>query len=91
MRRRPRPHQIAAILRQIQDDLTAGLTVPQACRKGGIGLTTYDRRKDLQEDPKSCEQIHIYELEEEARRLKGPVAERALDRRTLQDALGKKP
>jgi len=91
MRKRPRPDQIAAILRQIQADLQAGLNLHQACRKGGIGLTTYYRWKALQENPISSEQAHISELEDEVGRLKQLVAELALDRRMLQDALKKKP
>ncbi len=38
---RPRPDQIAAILRDFQADLDAGLNIHQACRKAGIGPTTY--------------------------------------------------
>ena len=91
MRKRPRPDQIAAILRQIQADLQAGLNLHQACRKGGIGLTTYYRWKALQENPISSEQTHISELEDEVGRLKQLVAELALDRRMLQEALKKKP
>jgi putative transposase len=91
MRKRPRPDQIAAILRQIQADLQAGLNINQACRKGGIGLTTYYRWKALQENPVSSEQIRISELEDEVGRLKHLVAELALDRRMLQEALKKKP
>ena len=37
MRKRPRPDQIAAILRDFQADLDAGLNINQACRKAGIG------------------------------------------------------
>src|SRR5262249_31020281 len=85
MRKRPRPDQIAAILRQIQ----ARLNINQACRKGGIGLTTYYRWKALQEDPVSNEQLRISELEDEVGRLKQLVAELALDRRMLQEALKK--
>ena len=91
MRKRPRPDQIAAIVRQIQADLHAGLNVNQACRKGGIGLTTYHRWKALQENPASSEQLRISELEDEVGRLKQLVAELALDRRMLQEALKKKP
>ena len=91
MRKRPRPDQIAGILRQIQADLQAGLNVDQACRKGGIGLTTYYRWKALQEDPISSEQLRISELGDEFGRLKRLVAELALDRRMLQEALKKKP
>ena len=91
MRKRPRPDQIAAILRNFQADLDAGLNINQACRKAGIGPTTYYRWKALQEDPTSSEQILISELEDEIGRLKHLVAELALDRRMLQEALKKKP
>ena len=91
MRTRPRPDRIAAILRDFQADLDAGLTVGQACRKAGIGPTTYYRWKALQENPVSNEQLRIFELEAEVARLKLLVAELALDRRMLQEALKKKP
>ena len=91
MRKRPRPDQIASILGQIQADLQAGLNINQACRKAGISLTTFYRWKALQENPISSEQLKISELENENGRLKELVAELALDRRMLQEALKKKP
>jgi putative transposase len=91
MRSRPRLEQIASILRQIQADLEAGLNINQACRKGGIGLTTYYRWKTLQENPISNENKKLSELVNENGRLKELVAELALDRRMLQEALKKKP
>jgi putative transposase len=91
MRKRPRPDQIASILREFQADLDAGLSIHQACRKAGIGPTTYYRWKALQEEPVSNEQIRVSELEDEVARLKLLVAELALDRRMLQEALKKKP
>ena len=91
MRKRPRPDQIAAILRDFQADLDAGLSIGQACRKAGIGPTTYYRWKALQENPLSNEQLRVSELEAEVARLKLLVAELALDRRMLQEALKKKP
>jgi putative transposase len=91
MRKRPRPDQIAKILREIQADLDAGLNVHQACRKAGYASTTYYRWKALQENPISSEQIRLLELENENKRLKSLVAELALDRRMLQEALKKKP
>ena len=91
MRKRPGPDRIASILREAQADLDAGLNVNQACRKAGINPTTYYRWKALQEDPVSNEQLHIGELEAEVGRLKALVAELALDRRMLQEALKKKP
>ena len=77
MRKRPRPDQIAAILRDFQADLDAGLNINHACRKAGIGPTTYYRWKALQEDPISNEQLRISELESEVGRLKLLVAELA--------------
>ena len=91
MRKRPRPDQIAKILREIQADLDAGLNINQACRKAGIASTTYYRWKSLQENPASKEQLRVSELEAEVGRLKLLVAELALDRRMLQEALKKKP
>ena len=91
MRRRPRPDQIAAILRDFQADLDAGLNIGQACREAGIGPTTYYRWKALQEDPVSNQQWRVAELEAEVARLKTLVAELALDRRMLEEALNKKP
>ena len=91
MRERPGLDQIAKILRETQADLDAGLNVNQACRKAGIGITTYYRWKALQENPISNEQLRVSELEAEVNRLKLLVAELALDRRMLQEALKKKP
>jgi putative transposase len=91
MRRRPSPDRIAKILREIQADFDAGLNVNQACRKAGYSPTTYYRWKALQENPASSEQICVSELEGEVGRLKLLVAELALDRRMLQEALKKEP
>ena len=91
MRKRPRPDQIAGILRDFQTDLDAGLNINQACRKAGIGPTTYYRWKALQENQVTNEQFRLSELESEIDRLKLLVAELALDRRMLQEALKKKP
>ncbi len=54
-----------------------------------IGITTYYRWKALQEKPVSKEPIRVSELEEEVGRLKLLIAELALDRRMLQEALKK--
>jgi putative transposase len=91
MRKPPDPVKIAKILCQFQADLDSGLSLGQASRKAGIGLTTYYRWKALQAEPVSKEQIRVSELEDEVGRLKLLVAELALDRRMLQEALKKKP
>ena len=91
MRARTSPDRIASILRGIRTDLDAGLNTSQACRKVGYSPTTYYRWKALQEDPASVEHTRLSELESEVGRLKTLVAELALDRRMLQEALKKKP
>jgi putative transposase len=91
MRKRPGRDQIAKILRDVQADLDAGLNISQACRKAGYSSTTYYRWKALEDDPISNEQLRVSELEGEIGRLKLLVAELALDRRMLQEALKKKP
>ena len=91
MRKRRSPDQIAKILREVQADLDAGLNIGKACRKAGYSLTTYYRWKAPQEGPVSNEQLRVSELEAENGRLKALVAELALDRRMLQEALEKKP
>jgi putative transposase len=91
MRKRPGRDQIAKVLRDFQTDLDSGLNINQACRKAGICSTTYYRWKALQENPVSNEQLRVSELEAEVGRLKLLVAELALDRRMLQEALKKKP
>ena len=57
----------------------------------GIGITTYYRWKALRENPISNEQLRVSELESENGRLKLLVAELALGRRMLREALKKKP
>ena len=91
LRKRHKPEQIVAMLCDIQSDLNAGLNVNQALRKAGIGITTYYRWKALQLAPVSAESLRLHELETEVDRLKLLVAELALDRRMLQEALKKKP
>ena len=48
MRKRPGTEQIIKTLREFQADLDSGLNINQACRKAGIGITTYYRWKTLQ-------------------------------------------
>ena len=91
MRKSPGPDRIASILVEIQADLDAGLNVNQACRKVGYAPTTYYRWKALRENPVSSDQRRSSELEAENGRLKLLVAELALDRRMLREALKKKP
>jgi hypothetical protein len=70
-------------------DYDIGLVFP--AKRQDPELTAYYRWKALQEDPVSNEQLRMGELEAEVGRLKALVAELALDRRMLQEALKKKP
>ena len=91
MRKRPGSERVAAALREVQVDIDGGMNVDLACRKVGIRLTTYYRWKARGATPVSAESLRIAELEDEVGRLKSLVAELALDRRMLQEALKKKP
>ena len=51
MRKRLSPDQMAKTLREFQADLDSGLNINHACRKAGIGITTYYRWKALRENP----------------------------------------
>jgi putative transposase len=91
LRKRYKPEQIVSMLCDIQSDLDAGLGIDQALRKAGIGISTYYRWKARRQAPVSVESLRLRELENEVDRLKLLVAELALDRRMLQEALEKKP
>ncbi len=70
MRKRPTTDQIAKTFRGFQTDLDSGLNINQARRKAGVGITSYDRWKALQENPISNEQVRVSELEADNGRLK---------------------
>jgi putative transposase len=91
MRKRRSLDQISSLVQQVQSDMESGLSMEQALRKVGVGLTTYYRWKSRVEDPVSADEVRREELEAENKRLKLLVAELAMDRRMLQEALKKKP
>ena len=68
---------------RVSADLDSGLNINYACRRVGIGITTYYHWKALRENPASHEQVRVSELEVEVDRLKLLAAELALDRRML--------
>lgn len=91
MRKRRSLDQMASVVRQVQSDVEGGLSMEQALRKAGVGVTTYYRWKSRLEEPVSADELRHQELEAENKRLKLLVAELAMDRRMLQEALKKKP
>lgn len=91
MRKRRSSEQIVSLVRQVQADVQSGLSVEHALRKVGVGQSTYYRWKSRLDDPVSADDLCRHELETENERLKLLVAELAMDRRMLQEALKKKP
>jgi putative transposase len=79
--------QIAFALRQAE----AGVPVENICRKLGVGEATFYRWKKQFGGMGVAEVRRLKQLEEENRKLKQLVADLSLDKKMLQDVLGKKP
>jgi putative transposase len=82
--------QIIHKLRQAEVDLAGGLTVGQACRKLGISPQTFHRWRNKYGGMELDDAKRLRELEVENTRLKRLVADLALDKQLLQEAVRKK-
>ena len=80
-RRRFREEQIIGILQEVE----AGATIREMCRRHGIAETTYYRWRTKYGALKEDEAIRLKTLEQENARLKRIVAEQALDISMLKD------
>ncbi len=78
--------QIIFVLRQAE----AGVPVAELIRKYGISQQTFYRWRKKYGGLEAGELRRLKELELENRRLKGLVADLALDKQVLQDVLAKK-
>ncbi len=78
--------QIALALQQVEH----GAPVAEVCRKLGIAEQTYYRWKKKFGEMAPSEIKKLKQLEEENRRLKGPVADLTLDKQMLHEVLRKK-
>lgn len=78
--------QIAYCVTQAQ----AGVPIGELCRKYGISQQTFYRWKSKYGDLTPSEVKEMQQLREENSRLKKLVADLALDKQILQDALRKK-
>jgi putative transposase len=78
--------QITFALRQAE----AGLPVEDVCRKLGISQATFFRWKQRYGEMGTAEVRRLRQLEEENKKLKQLVADLSLDKKMLQDVLGKK-
>lgn len=78
--------QITFALRQAE----AGLPVEDICRKLGVSQATFFRWKARYGEMGTAEVRRLRQLEEENKKLKQLVADLSLDKKMLQDVLGKK-
>jgi putative transposase len=90
MQKRRTADQIARMLKDADRELAKGLTVPDVCRKLGIGQATYYRWRQRHDPVRVSDDRRRRELESEVERLKRLVAELMLDNRMLQDLAKKK-
>ena len=73
------PEQIVRKLRQAEDKLANGSTIPEVARELGISEATFHRWRNRYGGMSSQEAKRLKELEKENARLKKLVAEQALD------------
>ena len=86
-RKRYSPEQVVAKLRQMEVELSKGQTVPQVCKKAGITEQTYYRWRKQYGGLGVNQAKRLKVLEVENARLKKLVAEQALDKAILEEAL----
>ncbi len=87
MQKRWTEDQILKIVQEVEANVHAGLKVEQSLRKFGIAQANYYRWKTRLETPIVPEEQRTRELEAGNERLKLLVADVAMDRRILQEAL----
>ena len=83
-KRRFREEQIIGILQEVE----AGATIREMCRRHGIAETTYYRWRTMYGGMDVNEARRLKQVEEENRRLKRIVADQALNLQILKDLLG---
>ena len=81
------PEQIIAKLREAEADLNAGQGMGQVVQKLGISEATFHRWRNQYGGMKSQAAKRLKDLEQENLRLKKAVADLALDKQILKEAL----
>ncbi len=84
-RKRHTPEQIIRKLRDAEADLAAGMPIGQICQKLEISEATFNRWRNQYGGMKAAEMKRLKELEQENGRLKGLVADQALDIQILKE------
>ncbi len=87
-RKRHGPEQIIAKLREADAMLASGASIGQVCQKLEVSEQTYHRWRNQYGGMKASEAKRLKELETENARLKNLLAEAALDKQILKEALG---
>ena len=86
-RRQYQPEQIIQMLREAEIKLAGGQTTGEVCRGLGISEQTYYRWRKEYGGMQVSQARRLKELERENARLKKLVAEQALDKAILEEAL----
>jgi transposase-like protein len=85
MKKRHSPELFVRKIRQADEQLTAGASVPQVARELGVSEATYHRWRNRYGGMNPSETKRLKELEKENARLKKIVAEQALDLSILKE------
>ena len=86
-RKRFKPEQIIHMLREAEIKLASGRTVGEVCRSLGITEQTYYRWRKSYGGMQVSQAKKLKALEQENARLKKLVADQALDKAILEEAL----
>jgi putative transposase len=86
-RKRHDPEQVIKKLRDADAMLASGKTIGQVCQTLEVSEQTFHRWRNQYGGMKAGEAKRLKELEDENKRLKKVVAELALDKDILQEAL----
>jgi transposase-like protein len=86
-RKRFKPEEIIHKLREAEIKLAAGSTIPEVCRALGISEQTYYRWRKDYGGMQVSQARKLKDLERENARLKKLVADQALDKAILEEAL----
>tara|TARA_A100001388_G_scaffold223297_1_gene174121 strand:- start:3987 stop:4265 length:279 start_codon:yes stop_codon:yes gene_type:complete len=86
-RKRFKPEQIIHMLREAEIKLASGSTVGEVCRSLGITEQTYYRWRKSYGGMQVSQARKLKSLEQENARLKKLVADQALDKAILEEAL----
>jgi putative transposase len=85
MKKRHSPEQIVRKLRQADEKLASGASVPEVARELGISEATYHRWRNRYGGMNPSETKRLKDLEKENARLKKIVAEQAVDISILKE------